>query len=58
MLVSGSQNSGLLRVTDVTGSVRTSGSARMVPAAWRRRSRAFAAIHWMPDGRLRRLTAT
>ena len=52
IVVSGSQNSGLLRMTDVTGSVRTSGSARMVPAAWSRRSRGLAAIHVhaRPDG--------
>ena len=56
-VVSGSQNSGLLRVTDVTGSVRTSGVARMVPAACTSRSRESAAIHWMPAGRLRRSTA-
>ena len=48
--VSGSQKSGLLRTTDVTGSVRTSGSARMVPAACSRRSRALAAIHVTPAG--------
>ena len=57
-LVSGSQKSGLLRVTDVTGSVRTSGIARMVPAAWRRRSREFAAIHVSPAGWLSTATAT
>ena len=57
-VVSGSQNSGLLRVTDVTGSVRTSGMARMVPAACRRRSRRFAAIHWRPAVRLSRPTAS
>ena len=57
-VVSGSQNSGLLRVTDVTGRVRTSGSARMVPAACSRRSRRFAAIHWRPAGRPIRLTAS
>ena len=49
-VVSGSQNSGLLRVTDVTGSARTSGSARMVPAACSRRSRRLAAIHCRPEG--------
>ena len=58
MLVSGSQKSGLLRVTDVTGIVRTSGRARSVPAAWRRRSRELAAIHCTPDGRMRIPMAT
>ena len=57
-VVSGSQNSGLLRVTDVTGMTRTSGRARIVPAAWSRRSRALAAIHWRPDGRLSTSNAT
>ena len=49
-LVPGSQKSGLLRVTDVTGSVRTSGmrahgAGRLYEALAR-----VAAIHWMPDG--------
>ena len=57
-VVSGSQNSGLLRVTDVTGMVRTSGMARMVPAACSRRSRRLTAIHWTPDGRLSSSNAT
>ena len=57
-VVSGSQNNGLLRVTEVTGSVRTSGMARMVPAACSRRSRGFTAIHWRPTGRLSRPTAS
>ena len=36
VVVSGSQNSGLLRVTDVTGSARTSGAAsRIARQAWR-----------------------
>ena len=57
-VVPGSQKSGLLRVTDVTGSVRTSGMARIVPG---RLQQAFAQVGGDPldpDGRPSNCTAT
>ncbi len=58
MGVSGSQNSGELRTSEVTGRLRTSGRARMVRAAWIRRSRWLPASHISPSGWLRRAIAT
>ncbi len=56
--VSGSQNSGALRTTEVTGRLRTSGRERMVRAAWIRRSRWLPASHMSPSGCRSRSKAT
>ena len=58
MGVSGSQNSGALRTSEVTGRLRTSGRERMVRAAWISRSRWLPASHIRPSGWLSRSKAT
>ena len=58
MGVSGSQNRGALRTSDVTGRLRTSGRARIVRAAWISRSRWLPASHISPSGWLSRAIAT
>lgn len=54
----GSQNSGALRSSDVTGRVAASGRERIVRAASRRRSRRLPATNRSPSRRVKTSSAT